>query len=91
MNSKTLEQIYKAYEERDLKALDLLATPTLREINKKSDFKSVLMLSCNNIKHLSKIESLEADCIMLNLEDGVSREDKPFALVLAAIFLITSG
>jgi len=87
MTDKTLELITKAYKERDIKALDLLATPTFRQINRKSDFKSVLMLSCNNIKHLSKIESLEADAIMLNLEDGVSKEDKPFALVLCALFL----
>jgi citrate lyase subunit beta/citryl-CoA lyase len=45
------------------------------------------MLSCNKIKHLEKIESLEAECIMLNLEDGVSKEEKPFALVLCAIYL----
>jgi citrate lyase subunit beta/citryl-CoA lyase len=45
------------------------------------------MLSCNNIKHLSKIEKLDATCIILNLEDGVSQEDKPYALVLCAIFL----
>lgn len=82
-----LSKIEEAYKNRDLETLDKLAVPSYRELNKKSDFKSVLMLSCNNIKHLSKIESLEADCIMLNLEDGVSREDKPFALVLAAIFI----
>jgi len=82
-----LSKIEKAYENRDLELLDNLAVPAYRELNKKSDFKSVLMLSCNNIKHLSKIESLEADCIMLNLEDGVSKEDKPFALVLCAIFI----
>ena len=80
-------KIEKAYRQRDIKALDKLAIPTVRELNKQRDFKSVLMLSCNNIKHLSKIESLEADCIMLNLEDGVSKEEKPFALVLCAIFL----
>ncbi|WP_457749203.1 HpcH/HpaI aldolase/citrate lyase family protein [Sulfurimonas sp.] len=80
-------KIEEAYNRRDLTALDALAVPTFRQINKKNNFKSVLMLSCNNLKHLSKIESLEADCIMLNLEDGVSKEDKPFALVLAAIFL----
>ncbi|MDQ7068557.1 MAG: aldolase/citrate lyase family protein [Sulfurimonas sp.] len=67
--------------------LDSLAVPTFREINKDNSFKSVLMLSANNIKHLSKIVSLEADAIMLNLEDGVSKEEKPFALVLCAIFL----
>ncbi len=87
MQNKLLQEITKAYSNRDLKALDLIATPVYREINKKNSFKSVLMLSCNNIKHLSKIDSLKADCIMLNLEDGVSPEDKPFALVLCAIFL----
>ena len=87
MKNNLIKEIESAYENRDLEALDALATPNFREINTKQDFSSVLMLSCNNIKHLSKIESLNADCIMLNLEDGVSREDKPFALVLAAIFL----
>ena len=82
-----LNKIEEAYANRDLDALDKLAIPAYREVNKKSDFKSVLMLSCNNIKHLSKIESLNADCIMLNIEDGVSKEDKPFALVLCAIFI----
>ncbi len=82
-----LQVIEKAYAQRDLKALDALAKPTLREINKKNDYKSVLMLSCHNLKHLSKIATTQADCIMLNLEDGVSKEEKPFALVLCAIFL----
>lgn len=82
-----LSEIELAYANRDLEALDKLAVPMYRELNTKKDFASALMLSCNNIKHLSKIESLEADCIMLNLEDGVSKEDKPFALALAAIFI----
>ena len=82
-----LNKIEEAYANRDLEALDKLAIPSFRELNKREDFRSVLMLSCNNIKHLSKIESLDADCIMLNLEDGVSKEDKPFALVLCAIFI----
>ncbi|HIP54682.1 MAG TPA: CoA ester lyase [Sulfurimonas autotrophica] len=82
-----LSKIEEAYKKRDLAALDALAVPTFRQINKKNSFKSVLMLSCHNLKHLLKIESLKAECIMLNLEDGVSKEDKPFALVLAAIFL----
>ncbi len=82
-----LSSIKEAYANRDLEALDSLATPSFRVINKTDSFKSVLMLSSNNIKHLSKIEDLDAECIMLNLEDGVSQEEKPFALVLAAIFL----
>lgn len=82
-----LEIIEKACETRDLVTLDTLAKPSFRELNTKQNYASVLMLSCDKIRHLMKIESLEADCIMLNLEDGVSKEDKPFALVLCAIFL----
>ncbi|MEA2099156.1 MAG: aldolase/citrate lyase family protein [Campylobacterota bacterium] len=87
MENDLLQSVTKAYHDRDLKFLESLAKPIARDINKRDDFKSVLMLSCNNIKHLNKINLLEADCIMLNLEDGVSKEDKPFALVLCAIFL----
>ena len=87
MTNDFLEIVEQAYKDRDLSALDKLATPTYRVINKKQDYRSVLMLSCHNFKHLKKIKSLDADCIMLNLEDGVSKEDKPFALVLCAIFL----
>jgi len=87
MKNNELEEIESAYKNRDFKALKNIAKPSFREINKNNNFRSALMLSCNNIKHLSKIESLESDCIMLNLEDGVSKEDKPFALVLCAIFI----
>jgi citrate lyase subunit beta/citryl-CoA lyase len=82
-----LSKIEKAFNQRDIEALDALAEPTFRVMNRRTDFRSVLMLSCNNIKHLTKIQELDADCIMLNLEDGVSKEDKHFALVLCAIFL----
>lgn len=82
-----MTKIQEAYKRRDLKALDALAVPRPREINRSNEFKSALMLSCHNLHHLEKIESLKAECIMLNLEDGVSAEDKPFALVLCAIFL----
>lgn len=87
MQNSVIRDAEKAFEKRDLEALDRLAKPTYREINKTQNYSSVLMLSCNNIKHLKKIESLDAECIMLNLEDAVSKEDKPFALALAAIFL----
>jgi len=80
-------KIIEAYEARDLAALDAFAKPLYREQNKKRNFNAPLMLSANNIKHLMKIESLESDAIILNLEDGVAKEEKPFALVLAAIFL----
>lgn len=81
------EEIKAAYENRDLVKLDELAVPVNRVLNRRKDFTSVLMLSCSNLDHLMKIDSVEADCIVLNLEDGVSREDKPFGLVLCAIFI----
>lgn len=45
------------------------------------------MLSTHNLKHLIKIPTLNAECLILNLEDGVSYEQKPFAVVLCAITL----
>jgi citrate lyase subunit beta/citryl-CoA lyase len=87
MQSKFLKEVEEAYIARDLKALDALALPRVRTLNTTSNFSSVLMLSSNNFKHLCKIEELKADSIMLNLEDGVAKEEKPFALVLCAIFL----
>lgn len=87
MQTNKIEAIEAALEARDLGALDALARPVYREVNSKNSFRSALMLSANKLKHLLKIDALEADCIMLNLEDGVSKEEKPFALVLCAIFL----
>ena len=87
MTKSKIEQIEKALRERSLSTLDELAKPAYRTINSKNDFRSVLMLSAHNLKHLLKIESLDADCIMLNLEDGVSKAEKPFALALTGIFL----
>jgi len=52
-----------------------------------NNFSSALMLSCHNEKHLLKISELDAECIMLNLEDGVSKEEKPLALKLCAKYL----
>ncbi|MDP1785040.1 MAG: aldolase/citrate lyase family protein [Sulfuricurvum sp.] len=55
--------------------------------NRSLSFRTCMMLSTHNLKHLIKIPSLSAECIILNLEDGVSREQKPYALVLCAIAL----
>ncbi len=87
MDATTLEAIRTALAANDLESLRALAVPAGRTPRRGSGFHAPLMLSAHNLKHLLKIESLPADCIMLNLEDGVSAEQKPFALVLAAIFL----
>ena len=82
-----LKEIEEALQQKDLAYLDTLAVPIDRVLNKRDGYRSILMLSSHNLKHLLKIPSLEADCIMLNLEDGVSKEQKPFALALCALFL----
>lgn len=87
MREFPLQEIEEALAQKDLSRLDALAVPLQRVINKRDDYRSILMLSAHNLKHLLKIPSLEAECIMLNLEDGVSKEQKPFALALCAIFL----
>ena len=49
-----------------------------------------MMLSTHNVKHLTKIPTLAAECLMLNLEDGVSPEQKPYALALCGIALASN-
>ena len=49
--------------------------------------RSALMVSGHQIKHLNKMDELNADIIMLNLEDGVPKEKKEIAKYLIAIFL----
>lgn len=49
--------------------------------------RSALMVSAHNIKHLNKIDKLACDNIQINLEDGVAKEQKKTARVLAALFI----
>lgn len=74
-------------EKGSLSELKALAIPVVREQNRSSTFRSAMMVSTHNLKHLSKIPTLETECVMLNLEDGVSMEQKPYALVLCAMTL----
>jgi len=75
------------YEARDLEGLKGLAIPIKRHQNPSQNYRSCMMLSTHNVKHLSKIPILTAEALILNLEDGVSIEQKPYALVLCAIAL----
>jgi citrate lyase subunit beta/citryl-CoA lyase len=82
-----LEELEKIVDTNDIVSLEALLKPNNRIQNRRQGFKSALMLSAHNLKHLLKIETLKSDCIMLNLEDGVSAEKKPLALRLAAYYL----
>ncbi|MDD5052964.1 MAG: aldolase/citrate lyase family protein [Sulfuricurvum sp.] len=84
---KNIEKLHELVAAKDLEALRALAIPNPREQNHSNSFRSAMMISAHNVKHLYKIPMLEAECLMLNLEDGVSAEQKPFALHLCAIAL----
>ncbi len=49
--------------------------------------RSNMMVNPLNLKHLNRIDNLEADMITLNLEDGVNSAKKEEALVNIALFL----
>ncbi len=83
------ENLTNLIETHNLEALNRLAVPVSRVQNRSLSFRSCLMLSTHNLKHLSKIPTLSSECIILNLEDGVSAQQKPYALRLCAIALAT--
>jgi citrate lyase subunit beta/citryl-CoA lyase len=80
-------QIEAAAEALDTELLDEYLFPVKRTLNATLDFHAPLMLSAHRVKHLSKIPSLKADAVILNLEDGVSPQKKPVALRLSALAL----
>lgn len=91
MPLKNIEKLTDLIASGNLEALRDLAVPQFRQQNHSQTFRSAMMLSPHNLKHLTKIPTLSAECLMLNLEDGVSPEQKPYALVLCAIVLATNS
>lgn len=87
MPLRNIENLNKLIESHDLEALNRLAIPVPRIQNRSLSFRSCLMLSTHNLKHVTKIPTLNAECVILNLEDGVSLEQKPYALRLCAMVL----
>lgn len=82
-----INELQEAVDSRDLGYFENILKPTCRTLNTTQNFHAPLMLSAQNIKHLNKIDELQTDAIMLNLEDGVSEVMKPFALRLSALVL----
>jgi citrate lyase subunit beta/citryl-CoA lyase len=82
VDAKLLEQYV---QNKNLSALEKLITTQTKQKSRKQHIVSYLMLSAHNIKHLQKIDALECGAVMLNLEDGVSNELKPYALRLAQL------
>lgn len=79
--------IADAIERGDLALLDEFVFAQKRTINRGQAYRSPLMLSAHNLKHINKIPDLQTDAVILNLEDGVSPQQKPFALRLVMLAL----
>ena len=75
----------------DTAALDDFLFPRPRRLNVSQAFHAPLMVSAHRVKHLAKIPQLRTDAVILNLEDGVSPEQKPVALRLCALALSRLG
>ncbi|WP_187648243.1 HpcH/HpaI aldolase/citrate lyase family protein [Nitrosophilus labii] len=82
-----IDELESLVEKKDLKAIEKYILKLKREKTKKIVYRSALMVSAHRPKHLNKLDSLEADIAIINLEDGVSKELKPTALRLTALFL----
>lgn len=90
MPLKNPKKLNEFLDSGDLESLRSLAIPVKRHLNASLSFRSAMMLSTHNIKHLSKIPNIDAECVMLNLEDGVSSQQKPYALALCAMALASN-
>ena len=54
---------------------------------KNRPFSSALMVSAHRPEHLNKLDEIDADAAIINLEDGVAPEYKEVALLAAAFFI----
>ena len=86
-DENSLKDLKEIVETKDLDAADKFLKQVQREKKRKIFIRSALMVSAHQIKHMNKLDSLKADIAIINLEDGVSKELKPVALKMAAVFL----
>ncbi|WP_457596464.1 HpcH/HpaI aldolase/citrate lyase family protein [Hydrogenimonas sp.] len=84
-----LERVRKLTEANDPEAIEKLRGGGVQRVRCEPPYiRSALMLSCHRVDHLNRLDSLEADIVVLNLEDGVAQKLKPLALRLAGLFLV---
>ncbi len=81
-----VDNIQKAIDTKDESFFWRYLSPKKQEIRKRA-FSSALMVSAHKAKHLNKLDELECDAAIINLEDGVAPEFKRIALLAAALFL----
>ncbi len=75
------------FETMDEATLRTHITTPVRTPVPRQEPRSAMMLNPLKLKHLNNIDNLDADIVVVNLEDGVAPQMKQRALLLAAVFL----
>ncbi len=75
------------FEDMDNEWLEGLVIKPKRICAKINNPRSAMMLNPLKLKHLNKIDQLDADIVTINLEDGVAPQMKKRALFLTAVFI----
>ena len=83
---RTLQKIQEAIDNCDEEFFLQRLAPKPRE-PKRVNIHSALMVSAHKAKHLNKLDELECDAAIINLEDGVAPKYKRVALLAAALFI----
>ncbi len=85
---ENLEEIEEIVKRGDLDAIERLRGGKSQSVRYEPPYiRSALMLSGDRLRHLNRLDGLEADVVVLNIEDGVAPSMKPMALRLIALFL----
>jgi len=83
----TLATIQEAIDRDDLTLLQSFIHPSPPRPKKPRPIRSALMVSAHKARHLNKLDELEADIAIINLEDGVPPQRKRAALYAAMAFI----
>jgi citrate lyase subunit beta/citryl-CoA lyase len=83
----TLEPYEKMFAAKDILAAENAMIAPNRIPPTQTENRSYLMLSANRLRHLNRLDTLEADNVIINLEDGVAPEEKRIARGMAALFI----
>ncbi len=75
------------FDNFDLDWLKGLITKPVKKRNRFKNFNSVMMVNPLKIEHINRLDELDADVAMINLEDGIAKEQKERALYMAAVFV----
>ena len=81
-----IDKIQEAIEKNDILYLRSLIKPSKPKKRRKK-VRSALMVSAHRAKHLNKLDEIEADIAIINLEDGVAPRYKEAALYAALVFI----